>query len=268
MPGPQSIREHRWRQGSVLSAEMAARLAAPYFADWGQDDRALLLSQDCDVVHSSYEAEPTVELIRAKVVAGEDAMARHGRNPRKLQLEISDRAFLNLSIHDRWVTARSELETLPPESTFALGGESLQILVEWVAKRYTRPAFPDTFNDRRASATKKIEKELKKSGKLITGVFLAIAPNGECADDESYTVALRITAAKDTLASKNIETELARSTRLIADALGACNGIEVVDHALVSEAAFTLADLRFFRRWDWDYRSYSGEPGGEVAPTP
>jgi hypothetical protein len=268
VPGTQSIREHGWRQGSVLPDEVAARLATPRFEDWGKDDRAILLSQDCDVVHGSYEAEPTVELIRAKVAAVEDALARHGRNPRRLQLEMSDGVFINFSIHDRWATPRSELEGCSPESTFAVRGESLQILVEWVAKRYTRPAFPDAFNDRRASATRKIEKELKKSGKLITGLFLAILPDGECPDDQSYSVALRVTAAKETLVAKAIEADLVRSTRLIAEALGACDGIEVVDHALVSEAAFTLADLRYFRRWDWDYRSHSGEPGGEIAPTP
>lgn len=58
-----------------------------------------------------------------------------------------------------------------------------------------------------------------------------------------------------------------RTTKQIADALDACDGIAVVNHELVSEAAFTLADLQYFQRWDWDYRSHSGEPGGDIAPT-
>jgi hypothetical protein len=250
-----------------LPAEVAARVAASRFADWGPDDRAVLLSQDCDIVHGSYDVEPSVELIRARVSSVEDAVVRHGRNPRKLQLESRAGAFLNLSIHDRWVVARSELESHPPEATLTFEDASRHVLVEWIAKRYTRPAFPDVFNDRRAQATKKIEKELKKNGNLITGLFLAIHPNEECAPEESYQVALRITAAKATLATKSVETELLRTTQQIADALDACDGIEVEDHALVSEAVFTLADLQYFQRWDWDYRSHSGEPGGEIAPS-
>ncbi len=268
MAGPQSIKDRGWRQGSVLPTEIAERVAAPRFVDWGADDRAILLSQDCDVVHGSYDVEPSVELIRAKVSAVKDAVVRYGRNPRKLQLESGPDAFLNLSVHDRWSVPRSELETHPPEPTLSVQAESLHVLVEWVAKRYTRPAFPDAFNDRRAGATRKIEKELKKNGTLITGLFLLISPNEECADDEVYEVALRVTAAKTTLATKSIEAELARTTRQIADALGACDGIEVVDHAVVSEAAFTLDDLQYFQRWDWDYRSHSGEPGGGIAPSP
>jgi hypothetical protein len=193
---------------------------------------------------------------------------RHGRNPRRLQLETSVGSLLNLSVHDRWVVARSELESHPPDASRSVDSESLHVLVEWIAKRYTRPAFPDVFNERRAGSTKKIEKALKKSGKQITGIFLAISPNEECGSDEDYQVALRVTAAKGTLVEKDVEIELVRATKQIADALDACDGIEVVDHALVSEAAFTLADLQYFQRWDWDYRSYSGEPGGAVAPSP
>jgi hypothetical protein len=266
--GPQSIKDHGWRQGSVLPAEIAGRVATARFTDWGPADRAVLLSQDCDVVHGSYDVEPTVELIRAKVSSVEDALARYGRNPRKLQLESGPGAVLNLSVHDRWSVPRSELESHPPEPTLFLEAESLHVLVEWIAKRYTRPAFPDAFNDRRAGATKRIEKELKKNGKLITGLFLAISPNEECAADESYQLALRVTAAKATLAAKSVETELLRTTKQIADALDACDGIEVVNHDLVSEAAFTLDDLQYFQRWDWDYRSHSGEPGGKIVSSP
>jgi hypothetical protein len=129
-------------------------------------------------------------------------------------------------------------------------GEALRVLTDWVAKRYTRPAFPDSFNERRGDATKKIERALKKDGKEITGIFLAISPNEECSPEEDYQVALRVAAAKATLAEKSVELQLARTTKLIADALGACDGIEVVDHALVSEASFTLDDLKYFQRWD------------------
>ncbi|MEY2931674.1 MAG: hypothetical protein RL033_2423, partial [Pseudomonadota bacterium] len=114
----------------------------------------------------------------------------------------------------------------------------------------------------------KIETALKKSGKHVTGIFLAILPNAECSAEESYQVALRVTATKATLGVEALELELTRATQQIANALSGCDGIDIVDYALVSEAAFPLADLHFFQRWDWDYRSHSGEPGGKVAPVP
>lgn len=266
MPTPQRIREHGWRQGSVLPSDLAKRVAAPHFPEWGPDDRAVLVSQDCDVVHGSYEAEPSVELIRARISDAPNAVIRHGRNPRRLQLEGAQAGFVDVSIHDRWIIPRTELESHPPDTEAAITGDALHVLVDWIAKRYTRAAFPDAFNDRLAKSNKKIEKELKKNGELITGLFLAIVPNDECAADESYKVGLRVTATPKTLTDPDNELALLRTTKLIAEAIAACNGLDVVDYALVSEASFSLADLQYFRRWDWDYRSHSGEPGGDIAP--
>jgi hypothetical protein len=224
------------------------------------------VSQDCDIVHGSYEAEPSVELIRATISRAPDRAIRHGRNPRRLQLEVTQAAFVNLSIHDRRIIPRTELESHPPDTETAITGESLHVLVDWIAKRYTRAAFPDAFNKRLATSNKKIEKELKKHGELITGLFLVIVPDDECADDVPYQVGLRVTATQKTLVDPDNEIALLRTTKQIADAIGACAGLEVVDDALVSEALFSLADLQYFRRWDWDYRSHSGEPGGDIAP--
>ena len=268
MAGSQSIKERGWRQGSVLSSPLASRSAAPRFSDWNADDRAIVLSQDCDVVHASYDVEPSIELIRGRIVTDENALVRHGRNPRRLQLDAGAGAFLDMSIHDRWVIPRRELEGDAPDDGLSIEVEDLLVLVEWVAKRYTRPAFPDAFNERRADASKKIEKVLKKHGRSITGIFLALDPNDELAEGESYRVLLRVTATKETLATRGTELELARVAKAIADALDDCNGIDVVDHALVSEAEFTLADLQYFQRWDWDYRSHSGDPGGDIARRP
>jgi hypothetical protein len=87
LAGPQNIKDRGWRQGSVLPTELAHRVAVSRFPDWGADDRAIIISQDCDIVHDSYEVEPFVELIRAKHSSVENGLTRHGRNPRRLQLD-------------------------------------------------------------------------------------------------------------------------------------------------------------------------------------
>ncbi len=131
-----------------------------------------------------------------------------------------------------------------------------------------RAAFPDAFNERARTAHQKIEKELKRNGEHVTGLFLMIDPDQECATGQDYRIVLRVTARRDAVADEKTELVLVRLARVVADALGSCAGIVVKDQQLVSEAEFTLEDLRFFKRWDWDYRSHSGEPGGELAPTP
>jgi hypothetical protein len=43
-------------------------------------------------------------------------------------------------------------------------------------------------------------------------------------------------------------------------------GIELVDYQLVSEADFSLADMRTLLRWDYDYLSYRAGTPEDTAP--
>jgi hypothetical protein len=229
----------------------------------------LVLTQDCDLVHPSYEVEPSVELIAGCFLDVADNGLRHGRNPRRLHVEVdreSGPSVLALSIHQRFVVPRAELEDQAPHESTRLGPEQRRLVCEWVAKRYVRAAFPDAFNSRVQAAHKKIEKALKRDGEHVTGLFLMIDPDDERVEGEDYRLILRVTARSEALAEEKTEVELVRVAQTIVSALESCGGVVVEEHQVLSEAQFTLEDLRFFKRWDWDYRSHSGEPGGDVAP--
>jgi hypothetical protein len=259
-----------WEQGSVLSEELARDVWSSTLAEGTEPSVLVVLTQDCDLVHASYEVEPHVELIVGRLVDVADNNLRHGRNPRRLQVDVdgAEKRTLALSIHDRLLVPRARLESHTPHGSIRLRPDQRQLICEWVAKRYVRAAFPDEFNERTRASYKKIEKELKRDGEHITGLFLMIDPDRELGADEDYRAILRVTARRETLVDVATEQRLVRVANAIATALGSCKGIVVEDHQLVSEAEFTLEDLRYFKRWDWDYRSHSGEPGGEVAPVP
>ena len=259
-----------WQQGSVLPDALAAELGTDRIAGWGGASVLVVLTQDCDLVHASYEIEPDVELIAGAFVDPPDNGLRHGRNPRRLHLDVDrdgSRAVLAFSVQQRLVVPRSALEEHSPHPGVRLGREDRRLLCEWVAKRYVRAAFPDAFNERAQAAHRKIEKALKRGGEHVTGLFLMINPDDECASGHDYRIILRVTARTTSLADEAVEATLVRLAKALADALASCDGVLVEDHQLVSEAEFTLEDLRFFKRWDWDYRSLSGEPGGDVVPT-
>lgn len=258
-----------WQQGSVLPDELAGEVRASAGPETTNPPIFVVLSQDCDLVHPSYEIEPNVELIVGRLVDAADNNLRHGRNPRRLHLDVKSgtgSTVVAFSIHERLLVSRAVLENHSPHASVRLRAEDRRLLCEWVAKRYVRAAFPDEFNERARAACKKIEKELKRDGEHVTGLFLMIDPDRELAADVEYRAILRVTARRETLTDIATEQRLVRVANTIATALGTCKGILVEDHQLVSEGEFTLEDLRFFKRWDWDYRSHSGEPGGEVAP--
>jgi len=264
------INANGWQQGSLLPDELANQFGIEHVAGWNDNSVMVVLTQDCDLVHPSYEAEPSIELIAGVLLDHADNALRHGRNPRKLHLDI-ERAgatrVVAFSVHHRIVVPRSRLEDQRPHDSLRLGRAERRLLCEWVAKRYVRAAFPDAFNERAHAAHRKIEKELKRNGEHVTGLFLMIDPDEECGSGQDYRVLLRVVARSEPLADQRTELTLVRLAKAIADALASCNGILVEDHQLVSEGRFPLEDLHFFKRWDWDYRSYSGEPGGETVPT-
>lgn len=266
------INANGWRQGSVLPEALAKQLAAGGFAHVDDASLLVVLTQDCDLVHPSYEVEPNVELIAGVLLENADNGLRHGRNPRRLHLDLEQaaapKATVGFSVHRRIVVPRSLLEDHKPHQSLRLGPDERRLLCDWVAKRYVRAAFPDAFNERARESYRKIEKELKRSGEPVTGLFLMIDPDEERDAGEGYRILLRVVARSEALSDEKTEITLVRVAKVIADALGSCQGILVEDHQLVSESEFTLADLRFFKRWDWDYRSHSGEPGGDVVALP
>jgi hypothetical protein len=265
------INVNGWQQGSVLPETLVQQLVAKGAAHIDVASVVVVLTHDCDLVHPSYEVEPHVELVVGALLESADNGLRHGRNPRRLHLDLEQGAVVaavEFSVHKRLVVSRSLLEDSTPHESRRLGRGERRLLCEWVAKRYVRAAFPDAFNERVQAVHRKIEKELKRSGEHVTGLFLMIDPDEESGAGESYRVVLRVVARSDALVDKKTEITLVRVAKAIADALASCSGIIVEDHQLVSEGQFTLQDLHFFKRWDWDYRSHSGEPGGEVVPLP
>lgn len=67
---------------------------------------------------------------------------------------------------------------------------------------------------------------------------------------------MRLTAREDVFEQPEAETRALELTEMIRQEFDRIEEIEIVDYALVSEADFSLADLRATLRWDYDYLSY------------
>lgn len=218
-------------------------------------------------MHHDYDAEPDIELHIARLVAEPDGNLFHAKNPRRLQFEIGNRTF-EIKMHERCRAPRGCLiGHVPPELT--LTEDDIRTIIRWTANRYLRSAFPDIFNERLAAAKrsmKRIETALKRDGSVITGIFLRVDPPDEIAPEERYQVIMRLTAREDVFEQPEAETRALELTEVIRQEFDCIEGIEIVDYALVSEADFSLADLRATLRWDYDYLSYREGTPDETAP--
>ena len=256
------LRAAGWRQGSVVSPDSLAALGYP------THDVAILVNQDCDVVQST-DVEPEVELILGQRRHAPRPDCPFGRNPRELDLLLTNEAgAVSFRIRDRVSVSKESLSAHRPSSAM-LDPVERRTLARWIAKRYTRPAWPDAFNERLGHVEDRLERLFKNEASIPISAILVMLdpPDEELPDGEDYQVAVWLTvevgSQLDSVAAKRAATFEVR----LAEILRSCAGINLREIETRSEADVSLDDLRHFRRFDRDYRSVAPKPGGKMAPS-
>jgi len=273
-PGESGIKERGWRQGCVLpppAFDQVSEESGLEFTEQGT--LPIVISQDCDVVHSSFEKEPYVEIIRAASVPALDGKYVHAKNPRVLHLPVTwDGVDLpyGVSIHEKARIDRHLLEEIEPDARAKLSNDNVGMLSDWVARRYVRASFPDEFQRRLGSRKPwaRLKSLLAEEGTLVTGVFVRLHTQSELPASEAYRLIVRVTVEGSTFEDEDIRFQLRDDfLERLVDLLEEFDGIKVVEYQLVSEADFSLEDLKNTQRLDFDYLSYADDPGGEIATT-
>lgn len=266
------VRAAGWRQGSIARpADNETLLAASVdrVPEPGESVvRLVAVTQDCDLVQE-LDIEPFVEFIACRESEAVEPLYRYGRNPRLLHLqavgEDGPGPWLHVSIHNRFRVGKETLIGITVDEELRLGPDDARLLSRWIAKRYTRSAFPDAFNVRLDAVGGRLERLYKSlEGEIVTGVFLEVADD-ENVDDVPYEIAVRITARIEAWENEVTRAALSRFEERLSTILDDCPGVIVADDdiQILPEDDLTLADLRRFRRLDRDYRSLPERAGVE-----
>lgn len=256
-PIHEELRRSAWRQGCLVPEGVSERLCTKNALLPTTDWRLFVITHSCDLLQCAAR-EPNVELIAAYQVEEADPQCVNGRNPRTLHLpadSTAQRCCLAFEAHNRIVADKNDLRGHHPVTDGGLTPSALRVLTLWIAKRYHRAAFPDEFNRRLDTASRKLEDLWKNNKtKLITGVYVGGA-EGELPATQDYLLEIRLTAPgtawEDTDSLKALEYVIQRLETI----LGRCAGIAQVDVLAVPEEDFPISDLRFFKRLDKDYRT-------------
>lgn len=274
-PISRKIREVGWRQGSLLKRTdhaSALRTAVDYFP-FGADAAVLLIvvNQICDLVGNP-DIEPYVELICGRFVDRPNPLYQRGRNPRCIELRLlcagETPRWIGISIHDRVRVRKEVFGDIAPDGNCILPDEEIHMLRRWLAKRYTRPAFPDAFNERLGTVAKRLEALWKSnSAHPVTGIYLQL-PEVELAVEVPYDIRVRITAKAEAWEDPEQRVQLEEFEERFDKILEDCDGLVIAndDISTIPEEDLTLADLRNWKRLDVDYRSVPEAPGVEGPP--
>jgi len=261
-----------WRQGSILPEQLVSELrdSGLSMPPAEPEELWLVLSHSCDVVNRDFDLEPHVEIVRmVRLTSEADGMMAWFRNPRSCHFRASVDGAENdwkITVHDRVVIPRQRLATCSPDGTRELAVEHVRRLASWVGRRYTRAAFPDTFNERWQATRSQIHRKLKAKGHLFTAVFLMVE-NDELSPGVDYKVVLIGCMNTDDFADTERRREAQQLLNDLEAALAACQGICVSESLLRSESEISLDDLRLLKRWDMEYLSLRDLNVAELPPT-
>jgi hypothetical protein len=277
LPSLSEPRTHNWRQGRFASESVAERIKATNLAltrAVGSGDIFVIASQDCDICCDSYEEEPMFEVVLARYLPdddSEDGNFSFGKNPRRLQMRIErlGTEFLyELNINERLAVPRSFLAEAQDGPSGSLSARDLEVFRRWLGRRYYRSALPTEFNERCRTAQNFAAEKLKKRGKLITCIYLQLDPRYEELDEsQEYRVFVHLTVLPETALSPELLEQALEAQSTFEKAFARCDGINLLGVQVISEAEFSLRDVRECVRWDHaDYISYKAGPAKNIVP--
>lgn len=227
----------------------------------------IIISQDCDVVNSSLDKEPFVEILFVTEITEVDGSLTNGKNPRILHFlgKNSDLAkHLQLVIHEKYFLPREHLVTLIPEENISLESESLEILIRWLANRYTRTAFPDAFNLRVRNVVPKIKTILKQYGNNTYGLFVRLNTYKELDSGEIYKLFFYILFNPKHNENSSAIDEFDNCLEKISQQLSGLPGVEVIQSQRLSIDDISHFEYLKLKKWDFDYISYAANGDGEI----
>lgn len=189
-------RETKWRQGHVLPS-----CATEHFGLSNATDAAatcvVVISHDCDLANDNLGVEPDVEVIVGRIVDKPDGNFSWGKAPRKLHytgIRAGAPVTFELASTDKRSLPKAQLAPFDPSVEFAIDGTNLSVLRSWLASRYNRAAFPDTFVNRmkELKADQKLAKTLEGHGGLISFVYFDLdgGTNVERAQGDPYRLSI------------------------------------------------------------------------------
>lgn len=246
-----------WRQGSVLAGDSLAALGAEGVHPPSPECIALILSHDCDVVNPSFDKEPLVELIWLSPRDKPDGRMTLGKNSRCLHLELETptarKQWFEASALNRFALSRRLLQTMAPPPDLCLPAAAKRLVSGWIAKRYDRSAFPTEFN-RRIRGAKRLTRTLEAGGGWIEDLYVSVVDE-ELPEPQPYEIVLRAVQRVEDFEAPERRAQADHCLQELEGLLNDIAGVSVLDAAVVSEAEFTLDDLRRTKRWDFDWLS-------------
>lgn len=265
------LRAEGWKQGCLIHSQYAEQITAASIDFYNKGETSdvwlVVLTQDCDLVRNT-GFEPFVELLSLQQLPNKPSNLMRGQSARSLHLSLEicgETHWFEGYIHNRFRIKKELLCGLGCETTLVFKENELRLIRQWLARRYTRAAFPDHFETHLASTQGRVKSLFKSpEAKLISTVYIAI-DNEDIGVDEDYFIRVILTVLSEDLEDvkkrnliDNFEERFIsvfEGRPHIRFAIKNPGDAESYDVRVLPEEDVTLSMLRKYKRFDADYRS-------------
>lgn len=249
------ISENGWRQGCCLSITTDHNLLDKNGTAL-KKGLYILISQDCDILNFAPEKEPYIELlfIELKNINGD---LTHGKNPRKLHIRVNQdkEKYGECLPYNRVFLRKENLINLSPHQDIQVKDKDLRVLITWLGKRYSRSAFPDTFNKRTKDISKKIRNIIEKYAINSRGLYLRLNTEKELSEEEIYKLEFYLLI--DPKEFEESKEQLYDGLEQIYQQLSNVPGIAIIKYALRTTQEINVYEFEELKPLDFDYLSFS-----------
>jgi hypothetical protein len=257
-----------WRQGKLLTDEAVNALNLRNNLP-AEEGCILVISHDCDLA-AEIAKEPTVEAIVGRFIDKPNGNLTHAKNARVLHLPFftADKTqWVELVATKKLAISKSDLAGFTPRDDMGLDQRRHSILQQWLAARYRRAAFADSFENRLKmnGLDEKLSNILKPLGDHVRAIFFDVDDGQEVTrTDPMDTYTLRIyilhttepdpekslTVAEE--ARQKIETAFRKK---LFDPDRSWRDIELCECTTISDEALTYAQSTLFKQWRLEHLS-------------
>ena len=266
-------RDTSWRQGCILPTELVGELQLEH--DASEHTTVVVISHDCDIPHA---AESTIDVIVGRKVEASDSNFLGGKNPRKLHLlfgrtDVESGSVIELEHTNLRRLCKRPFGTEQPDNSFVLLDREKNILKQWLASRYGRPAYPNAFENRlkrrvgQRTLESRLSRILQQVSQYTVAVYVDLNDDRQNELEESVPYYLGMSVIYDTEkqpveSRQKIESILGEITLLFeaANTAGGADGQIILDSCdCISDAEYSIADIRRTDQWRLEHISLNSD---------
>jgi hypothetical protein len=257
-----AIFKNGWRQGSVLDQDTVSAAGLPLTE--ASEEYYVILTHSCDLTRSEANTERKIEVVRARVPSRDENLGnfKSAKNPRMIvfQANVSDETVdLIAGIETREFVDRSLLINYRPHAQVRVPGESVQMLARWMARRYSRPAFPNEFNRRLRPILEKFGRLAKRCGKDFSEIRISLSSWDELEPNQIYQAKCLVILKCPNNCSGEESHPFSKDTNDWAkganDLLKGFSGIEFKPSEMRWEHEISILDYKNFALFDLEFIS-------------